>query len=103
MDVVTVPSLANAKALIDALVAFGFGGLELSPEDFTRDVTIALGKAPHQIDIMTYIKGVDVEDAWERRQVGSLDGIPVAFIAKADLIANKCGFHPIVITHFTSS
>jgi hypothetical protein len=38
---------------------------------------------------MSFIKGVDIEGAWERRAQGLLDGTPVFLIAKADLIANK--------------
>jgi len=50
---------------------------------------VALGRAPHQIDLTTYIKGVDVSQAWERRVSGLLDGVSVSLISKADLSANK--------------
>jgi hypothetical protein len=89
VDLVVMPDLANAAALIAALGDFGFGALELSAEDFTRPITVALGRAPYQIDLMTYLKGVDMREAWERRVEGSLDGVPVCFISKADLLANK--------------
>lgn len=89
VDVVVVPEFENAKATFDALEAFGFGGLGLKVEDFLRPTTVALGRAPYQIDIMTYIKGVDVEDAWDRRVPGVLDRVDVFFVSKADLIENK--------------
>ena len=89
VDVVVLPDAGNADRLILALSDFGFGTLEVTARDFTRDVTVALGRAPHQIDIMTYIKGVDLADAWARRVPGVLDTVPVQFIAKEDLLANK--------------
>ncbi|HEY5372703.1 MAG TPA: DUF6036 family nucleotidyltransferase [Polyangiaceae bacterium] len=89
VDVVVIPELANAHALLGALRDFGFGEVNLTAEDFTRPVTVALGRAPHQIDIMTYIKGVDLTEAWQQRVHGLLDGADVFIISKAHLIANK--------------
>lgn len=89
VDVVVEPSLKNAERLLAALEDFGFGGVGLTAAEFTRDTTIVLGRAPHEIDIMTFVKGIELREAWERRSYGSLDGVPVPFIGKADLIANK--------------
>ena len=89
VDLFIVPRLDNARLLLLALEDFGFAGLTLEAAEFTVPVTVALGRAPYQIDIMTFIKGVDLEEAWRRRAQGELDGVPVAFISKDDLIANK--------------
>ena len=79
----------NARALLAALVDFGFAEVGLDVSDFLKPTTVVLGRAPDQIDIMTSIKGVDLAEAWQRRITGALDGIEVAFIARQDLIANK--------------
>lgn len=89
IDIVTVPDLENASALLTALNDFGFGSIGLTAETFTRPTTVVLGRAPYEIDIMTYMKGVDVADAWARRVLGVLDGVDVAFVCRDDLIANK--------------
>lgn len=89
IDVVVVPEPENAKALIEALTDFGFGGLGLTADDFTRPSTIVLGRTPYQIDIMTYIKGVNIDEAWDQRVSGVLDGVDVFFVCKDDLITNK--------------
>jgi hypothetical protein len=89
VDVVVLPEQGNARALLAALEDFGFGSVELQASDFLKPTTVVLGRPPEQIDIMTFIKGVDLGDAWERREVGTLDGIEVAFISRQDLIANK--------------
>lgn len=89
IDVVVVPPLENANAVIAALEDFGFGALEISAEELTRPITVALGRAPHQIDVMTFIKGVDIDEAWRDRVEGILDGVEVYFVSKPHLLANK--------------
>jgi hypothetical protein len=89
VDVVVLPDVQNARALISALADFGLAEVALEPSDFVKPTTVVLGRAPDQIDIMTFITGVDVQQAWERRVAGLLDGVDVAFVAKEDLIANK--------------
>ena len=89
VDIVVIPELENARALLGALEDFGFGSISLCADDFTKPVTVALGRAPYQIDIMTCIKGVEIREAWERRVEGVLDGVAVSLISKPDLLANK--------------
>jgi len=89
IDIVLVPELRNAELLLLALQDFGFGAVRLSAQDFTSPVTVALGRAPHQIDLMNYVKGVDIASAWANRVSGRLDGVEVQFIGKSDLVANK--------------
>lgn len=89
VDLHVRPQLANAERLLDALRDFGFGTIQMTASEFTEPVTVALGHAPYQIDLMTYIKGVDLEEAWANRVEGELDGVRVPFISKAHLIANK--------------
>ena len=89
VDVVVLPTERNAKAVLAAIGTFGFSGVSLDTLDLLKDTTIVLGRPPDQIDIMTFIKGVDLSQAWARRVPGLLDGVPVAFIAKTDLVANK--------------
>lgn len=89
VDVVVLPDEPNANALLVALSDFGFKEVALQASDFLEATTVVLGRAPDQIDIMTFIKGVDLPGAWERREPGVLDGVDVSFISKQDLIANK--------------
>jgi hypothetical protein len=89
VDLYIRPELTNAERLLDALQDFGFGTIQMSAREFTEPVTVALGHPPYQIDLMTYIKGVDLQEAWASRVEGELDGVSVSFISKAHLIANK--------------
>ena len=42
----------------------------LQVSDFLKPTTVVLGRPPAQVDIMTFIKGVDVDEAWARREAG---------------------------------
>ncbi len=89
VDVVVLPEETNVRALLAALADFGFADVTLQPSDFLKATTVVLGRAPDQIDIMTFIKGVELFEAWDRRAPGLVDGVNVAFISRQDLIANK--------------
>jgi hypothetical protein len=50
---------------------------------------LQLGRQPVQIYVMTSISGVDWDSAWDSRQHGSYGDVPVFFIGRDALVANK--------------
>jgi hypothetical protein len=81
---------ANARRIVSALTDFGFGGLELSEDDFNRAGSVVqLGYPPYRIDIITSIDGVDFDDAWEGRMPIHVDDIVLNIIGRDALIRNK--------------
>lgn len=48
-----------------------------------------MGRPPNQIDIITSIDGVTFEQAWNTRVPSTYGGIPVWYIGRTELIANK--------------
>lgn len=81
---------ANARKLMDVLDAFGFGGIGIKQEDFLEaDSIVQLGYPPNRIDLVTRIDAVSFDEAWSRRVAGELDGLPVRFIGKEQLVRNK--------------
>ncbi len=84
------PSADNASRVLQVLEGFGFGGLGLSVADFTTaERVVQLGRPPNRIDLLTSISGVTFDRAWSGRVAGMIDGIPVAFIGRGELLANK--------------
>lgn len=82
--------MSNARRIVGALADFGFGGLDLSEDDFNReDSVVQLGYPPFRIDIITSIDGVDFEQAWERRMLVDVDDLVLNIIGRDDLIRNK--------------
>jgi hypothetical protein len=90
IDFFVAVSPANAGKLIDVLHAFGFGSLEIKKEDFLEQRAIVqLGYPPNRIDIVTGIDAVTFDEAWNQRAAGTLDGVPVQFLGKDQLLRNK--------------
>jgi hypothetical protein len=90
IDILVRPTVDNADRLVAALEAFGFGDSGLGREDFIRPGrVIQLGQPPNRIDLLTSVTGVDIEEIWAGRVAGELDGLPVFFIGRAELIRNK--------------
>lgn len=80
----------NARRVLDALDAFGFGQLGISEADLAvPDQVIQLGYPPGRIDLLTSIDGVDFASAWPRRMTVPVDGVALHFIGLDDFKTNK--------------
>jgi hypothetical protein len=90
LDVWVWMNPANASAVLDALVDFGFGELGLTAEDFViPDSVIQLGFPPNRVDLLTSPTGVTFEDCWLDRLEIQIDGVAVPFIGLDGLRQNK--------------
>ena len=90
MDILVRPSPENARRILKALEAFGFGSVGLTAEDFTvPGKVVQLGVPPVRIDIVTAITGVSWEEAAAGRVKGNYGDTVVNFIGKEEFIRNK--------------
>jgi predicted nucleotidyltransferase len=90
IDVFIKSDQDNAKRVMNTLVAFGFGSLDLSIEDFqTPNNVIQLGLPPVRIDIVTSISGVTWDEAYATKENGLFGDVPVSYIGKKQFIINK--------------
>lgn len=90
IDVFIRPTSENARRVLTVLEAFGFGGLAFELDDFiTPGRVVQLGRPPNRIDLLTSISGVEFAAAWAGRVPGELDGQPVNFVGRDELIRNK--------------
>lgn len=90
IDLYVNPHPDNAVRIMTALKAFGFGSAGLSTEDFVRpNQVIQLGVPPVRIDIVTSIEGVGWETVDRGKVAGHYGNVPVYFIGRKPLIANK--------------
>jgi len=93
LDLFIRPDAENAKALYSALAAFGAPLEGLTPEDFLdREGFFRMGHAPVMVEILPAIKGVEFDQAWERRVESLIDPdsrLAVFVISRDDLIAAK--------------
>jgi predicted nucleotidyltransferase len=80
----------NAPGIMRALARFGAPLSGVSASDFaTEGIVFQIGNNPRRIDILTRISGVEFQQAYERRNTLSLEGIDIPVISLEDLIANK--------------
>ena len=92
LDVWVHNSPQNSFRVVEALKKFG-APLEndgITAQTFTeKQVVYQIGIAPVCIDILTEITGVEFPNAWRKRVASTFFGVPVHFISRDDLIANK--------------
>jgi hypothetical protein len=89
IDIWVRPTPENASRVIHALSRFGMRHV-ISAEDFANpDVIYQLGFAPCRIDLMTAIDGVNFDEAFAAKMMGSLCGLQVPILGRAELLKNK--------------
>jgi predicted nucleotidyltransferase len=90
VDLFVRPTPENARRLWQALTRFGAPLESVTPEDFATPGTFfIMGRAPNQIDLINDIDGVSFDQAWQGRVKSALGGVPVSYIGRAELLANK--------------
>jgi hypothetical protein len=92
IDVFVRATAANAERTWRALMAFGapLAAAGVQARDFaTPGLVYQIGLPPRRIDVLTEISGVSFDEAWESRVLADLDGLPVPFLGREALIANK--------------
>lgn len=90
LDIWLLPEPENAVRILKAIIAFGFGSLDIKEDDLTKENSIIqLGYPPLRIDLLTSIDGVHFNECYPNRKTIEIDGLFVNFIGYNDLIKNK--------------
>ncbi len=90
LDILVRPEPENAKRVVGALTAFGFGSLGLTAADFEEpEVVVQLGVPPVRIDLITSLSGVSCDEVFSRKTPGAYGGTPVHFISREHFVRNK--------------
>lgn len=59
-------------------------------EDFLADdVVVQLGREPQRIDLLTFVSGVEFDEAYEHRVLVRIGDVEVPVIGRAELRRNK--------------
>jgi hypothetical protein len=90
MDIWVALQPDNARRVVSALQAFGFGLPELTEDLFLLpDKIIRMGVPPLRLEILTSISGVEFEECFNNRVVDMIDGVEVNLIGLDHLKQNK--------------
>jgi hypothetical protein len=90
LDILVKSDAENSGRLIQALEEFGFEAAGLTSDDFQQpERVVQLGVPPIRVDILTSLTGVSWDDVSSGRVEAAYGGVPVPFIGRDHLIANK--------------
>lgn len=91
IDLWIKPSKENAVRVARAFYEFGRPLVEVTQEDFEHDgLQYVVGVSPCQINFLTSLPGfLDFDSAWKSAEIASVDGIPIHYLGKSDLILAK--------------
>jgi len=90
LDILVHPDVQQIGRMLQALTRFGFPAQGLAADYLLEQQKILqLGRQPVQVHLMTVITGVAWEEAWASRRQGLYGNVPVFFIGRQALIANK--------------
>jgi hypothetical protein len=90
IDILIEASVDNAVKLLTTLNEFGFGSLDLTIDDFSKEGNIIqLGYEPVRIDILTSLTGLVFADIWNSRVQGPYGKQTVNYIDRQNLIKSK--------------
>ncbi len=90
LDVWIEISPGNADKILIALDKFGFGSLNLKPDDFLEeDRIIQLGYPPNRIDLLTTLKDLKFEDCYKSKVKVAIGDVEINFIDIENLKKNK--------------
>lgn len=90
LDIWVEPSRINSERVFEALADFGAPMDQVTTEDFTNEELIfQIGIAPHRIDILMAVRGLQFSEAWARRVEALFEEVPMILISKDDLLIAK--------------
>jgi hypothetical protein len=90
LDIFIRPTEENARAAFDALLALGVPMEGLGPADLLNDEeNLRFGPEEDHIDVLSSIGEMGFDQVWRNRVEAVVEGVPVPFISKADLMENK--------------
>jgi predicted nucleotidyltransferase len=90
LDVFVDATIANARRVREALIAFGFSASVPAAAALAAPGKVwMIGRKPWRIDLLTSIDGVVFRDAWKGRISVDFDGQKLPIIGLDELIRNK--------------
>jgi len=91
MDVWVKKSGENYDKIFRSFHAFGMPVFDMTKQNFLSDEfdVWSFGRDPVRIDLMTAVKGIDFEDAFEKSQYYTEGNVTFRFLHKNTLIAAK--------------
>jgi len=92
LDLAILPDIDTCRLILDILKSLRFGTAYLtSPEELVKS-KVTIFEDYLRLDILTEVKGLNFEAAWEHREIAFVRGVPVNLVNLDDLIALEHAF-----------
>ncbi len=90
LDVWADPTPENARNVWNALVRFGAPLTDLTLDDLiNRDIVFQIGIEPNRVDILMDVEGLNFQEAWQQRAIGTYEDQKVNILSYADTVHAK--------------
>lgn len=89
MDILVRPTIENGRRILKAFQDLKLSIEGIQEEDFTKEHVFTFGMEPEAVDIITFTRGVLIEDVFKNSIVKKLDDLKVRIIDIRDLLRNK--------------
>lgn len=89
MDILVRPTIENGKRILKAFQDLKLSIEGIQEEDFTKEQVFTFGVEPEAVDIITFSRGISIEDVFKNSIVKKLDDLKIRIIDIRDLLRNK--------------
>lgn len=89
IDILVRPTLQNGEKILKAFKSLKLQTEDIGAADFTSDQVFTFGMEPDAVDILTFSKGVPLEDVFANAISTNIDDLAIKIIDIRDLLTNK--------------
>lgn len=90
LDILVKPTVANGKLIIQIFNRLKLEMDDLVAEDFTKSLVLTFGFEPDGVDLINYLQGADLEEAFSRAQLVNVGlGFQLPMLDARDLLNVK--------------
>lgn len=89
IDILVRPTRENGENILKAFESLGLQTEDIDADDFTTENVFTFGMEPDAVDILTFLKGVEVEKIFANAVNAKIDDLTISIIDIRDLLRNK--------------
>jgi hypothetical protein len=89
IDILVRPTVENGTRIVRAFKDLKLGIEDILPADFTTEQVFTFGMEPDAVDLLTFSRGVSIDDIFDNATHAKLDNLTIRIIDIKDLLKNK--------------
>jgi hypothetical protein len=93
IDILVRPTLENGERILKAFKSLKLIVEGIAAPDFTREQVFTFGMEPDAVDIITFSKGVPLDQIFQKAIRTKIDDLTIRIIDIRDLLKNKENLH----------